>query len=228
VSSRARARGTVIYIGVDVQTARGVTWAAVNDDHESVGAGLLPKGPKDGVTTALLNAIGPLRTDGPLHVGIDAPRMPLPRGRTVTWHSKGVWVPCEPKRGRHCELVVRTSGIANPQWTPAAGDRIPDWMQLGFALFAACEAAGHRTHEVFPSASYHLLGATSARLTVDLGAFHLAPKDILDAYVAAYTVAEFVAGRGCEVGGGDGLGNIVLPRALPRQVSPGLLQWPAG
>lgn len=101
-------------------------------------------------------------------------------------------------------------------------------MQLGFALFTACEKAGHEAHEVFPSASYYLLGATSARLTVDLGAFHMAPKDILDAYVAAYTVAEFAAGRGCEVGGGDGLGTIVLPRPLPRQDFPDLLQWPAG
>ena len=216
----------MIYIGVDVQTARGVTWAAVNDDHESVGAGLLPKGLKDDVATALLDAIEPLSADGPLHVGIDAPRMPLPVGRSVTWHPQRGWVPCEPRRGRHCELVVRAAGIANPQWTPVTGDRIPEWMQLGFALFAACEAVGHKTHEVFPSASYHLLGATSARLTVDLGAFHLAPKDILDAYVAAYSVAEFVEGRGCEVGGGDGHGAIILPRHLPANVSPALLQWP--
>jgi hypothetical protein len=76
---------------------------------------------------------------------------------------------------------VRAAGFANPQWTPAADDRIPEWIQLGIALFTACEAVGHTTHEVFPSASYYLLGATSARLTVDLGAFHLAPKDILDA-----------------------------------------------
>jgi len=56
----------VIYIGVDVQTARGVTWAAVNDDHESVGAGLLPTDPKETVTTSLLDAIEPLSADGPL------------------------------------------------------------------------------------------------------------------------------------------------------------------
>ncbi len=61
----------MIYIGVDVQTARGITWAAVNDDHESVGAGLLPTGPIDNVATALLDAIDPLRTDGLLHVGIE-------------------------------------------------------------------------------------------------------------------------------------------------------------
>lgn len=218
----------MIYIGVDVQTARGVAWAAVNDDHVSVGAEVLPTGPTTEVATSLLDAIGPLSSDGPLHVGIDAPRRPLPHGRTVTWHPRRGWVQCEPRRGRHCELVVKAAGIANPQWTPAADDRIPDWMQLGFALFAACESVGHKTHEVFPSASYYLLGATSARLTVDLGAFHLAPKDILDAYVAAYTVAEFEAGRGCEVGGGDGLGTIVLPRPLPRQDFPSLLQWPAG
>lgn len=218
----------MIFIGVDVQTARGVTWAAINDDHVSVGAGLLATGPMEEVTASLLDAIQPLSADAPLHVGIDAPRMPLPRGRTVTWHARRGWVPCEPSRGRHCELVVRSAGIANPQWTPAADDRIPEWMRLGFALFAACEAAGHRTHEVFPSASYYLLGATSARLTVDLGAFHLAPKDILDAYVAAYTVAEFAAGRGCEVGGADGLGTIVLPRPIRRDIAPGLLQWPAG
>ena len=218
----------MIYIGVDVQTARGVAWAAINDSHESVGAGLLPTGPIDEITTSLLDAIEPLSADGPLHVGIDAPRMPLPHGRTVTWHPRRGWVPCEPKRGRHCELVVRAAGIANPQWTPAADDRVPEWIQLGFALFAACDAVGHKTHEVFPSASYCLLSATSARLTVDLGAFHLAPKDILDAYVAAYTVAEFAAGRGCEVGGGDGLGTIVLPRPLPRQDFPNLLKWPAG
>jgi hypothetical protein len=94
----------VIYIGVDVQTARGVTWAAVNDDHESVGAGLLPTGPIDEVSASLLDAIEPLSSYGLLHVGIDAPRMPLPRCRTVTRYRREEYVPCEPGRGRDCEL----------------------------------------------------------------------------------------------------------------------------
>ena len=34
---------------------------------------------------------------------------------------------------------------------------------------------------------------------------------MLDASVAAVTVYEFVNGRGCEVGGEDDLGTIVLP-----------------
>ena len=114
-------------------------------------------------------------------------------------------------------FVPRNAGISG---------RMPDWMRLGFELFKAAEAVGHQTHEVFPSASYYLLGRTSARLTVNLGAFHLAPKDILDAYVAAYTVAEFVEGRGSEVGGGDGLGAIILPRHLPANIAPALLEWP--
>jgi len=49
---------------------------------------------------------------------------------------------------------------------------------------------------------------------------------MLDAFVAAATVREFVHGRGCEVGGGDGLGTIVLPRPLPEPVMSGVLAWP--
>jgi len=41
------------------------------------------------------------------------------------------------------------------------------------------------------------------------------PKDLRDAVVAAVTGAEFLAGNGQEVGGGDGLGPIVFPRKLP-------------
>mgnify|MGYP005849327221 CR=1 FL=1 len=47
-------------------------------------------------------------------------------------------------------------------------------------------------------------------LTCDSGGV----KDMLDASVAAITVFEFVKGHGCEVGGGDGLGTILLPRKL--------------
>lgn len=216
----------MIYIGVDVQTARGVTWAAINDDHESVGAGLLTPGTPAVVATSLLDTLQPLSTGGALHVGIDAPRTPLLNNRTKTWRVERGWLDCEPRRGRHCEIVLRAAGLANPQWTPVAAGPMPDWMTLGFELFRATEAAGHRVYEVFPSASYRMLGRTDARLTVDLGAFHLAPKDILDAYVAAYTVAEVAAGRGCEVGGGDGLGTIALPTHLPATVPAELMKWP--
>ena len=44
---------------------------------------------------------------------------------------------------------------------------------------------------------------------------------------AAFTVREFLAGRGAEVGGGDGLGTIVLPRPIPDPIS-AVLHWPEG
>jgi hypothetical protein len=50
---------------------------------------------------------------------------------------------------------------------------------------------------------------------------------MLDAWVAAATVMEFVEGRGTEVGGGDGLGTIILPRPLPEPVIDEVLVWPS-
>ena len=50
---------------------------------------------------------------------------------------------------------------------------------------------------------------------------------MLDAFVAAATVREFVEGRGTEVGGRDGMGTIILPRPLPEPVIMEVLLWPA-
>jgi hypothetical protein len=50
---------------------------------------------------------------------------------------------------------------------------------------------------------------------------------MLDAWVAAATVKEFVEGRGTEVGDGDGLGTIILPRPLPGPVIKEVLVWPS-
>ena len=49
---------------------------------------------------------------------------------------------------------------------------------------------------------------------------------MLDAWVAAATVKEFVNERGTEVGGGDGLGTIILPRPLPDPIIEEVLDWP--
>ena len=49
---------------------------------------------------------------------------------------------------------------------------------------------------------------------------------MLDAWVAAATVREFVEGRGVEVGGGDGLGTIIIPRPLPEPIIQEVLAWP--
>jgi hypothetical protein len=131
--------------------------------------------------------------------------------------------------GRHAELVVKSLGLANPQWTPQAG-RVPPWMAFGFSLFATLDdLVGVTTHEVFPSLSYRMFEAQGApRVTLPLGGFVPGPKDMLDAVVAAVSVREFIAGRGVEVGGGDGLGTIVLPRPLSStQAAHAALSWPA-
>ena len=79
----------------------------------------------------------------------------------------------------------------------------------------------------FPSASYALLhGNSDVRIHADFSACKPGPKDMLDAWVAAATVREFVEGRGTEVGGGDGLGTIILPRPIPNLIDE-VLKWPS-
>ena len=100
-------------------------------------------------------------------------------------------------------------------------------MKTGFKIYSAIENFA-QVHEVFPSASYTLLhGNTDVRINTDFSACKPGPKDMLDAWVAAATVKEFIEGRGNEVGGGDGLGTIILPRPLPEPVIEAVLDWPA-
>lgn len=161
-------------------------------------------------------------------IGIDAPRMPLTSKRKWFWNgAKRKWTPRKGQKGsgRHCEIVISAHRIANPQWTPIKG-KSPDWMNLGFKLYSALEGLA-KVHEVFPTASYTLLQSnTDVRINADFSACKPGPKDMLDAWVAAATVREFVEGRGTEVGGGDGLGTIILPRPLPEPVIKEVLVWP--
>lgn len=178
---------------------------------------------------ALRQIVTQLAATGPVVVGIDAPRMPLPAPRL--WGSeRGRWVKASLDRGRHCEIVVRCLGLANPQWTPSE-DRAEPWMRLGFAMFSELSGlAGVAVHEVFPSASYRMFEtAPGPRVVLALDGFAPGPKDMLDAIVAAATVKEFAEGRGCEIGGGDGLGTMVLPRPLGAAASTNFsLTWPRG
>ena len=93
-------------------------------------------------------------------------------------------------------------------------------------LFKALEGIA-TVHEVFPTASYTLLhGNTDVRIDADFSACSPGPKDMLDAWVAAATVRKFEEGRATEVGGGDGLGTIILPRELPEPVIDEVMRWP--
>lgn len=155
----------------------------------------------------------------PVVVAIDAPRRYLNTARLWALNDAGDgWIAANLTvgAGRHCEVVVRRLGIANPQWTPLSTQPIP-WITLGQGVFTACEAAGFTTIECFPTASYTRFGH------MDNIEFHIPGRmfahsrlahDVLDACVAAMTADMFVAGQATELGGGDGYGTIVVPGVL--------------
>jgi len=64
------------------------------------------------------------------------------------------------------------------------------------------------------------------KVKISFANFSQGPKDMIDACVAAITIYEFVHGRGAEVGNGDGLGTIILPRPIPEITRSELLEWP--
>ena len=49
---------------------------------------------------------------------------------------------------------------------------------------------------------------------------------MIDAFVSSVTVREFIRGKGTEVGNGDNLGSIVLPRPLSNLLIEEVLNWP--
>jgi hypothetical protein len=214
-----------MFIGIDVQARRGCSYAVLDERGGMVESGWLEAGPA-GRLDRDLEVL--LASHPGARFGVDAPRRPLEAPRDWFWRGGG-WRPRadgERGSGRHCEVVVKALGLANPQWTPLAEDA-PAWMTIGFRIFAALAPVAPVV-EVFPSASYKQLeGDASARATLDFSAFRPGPKDMLDAVMAAVTVREFAAGKGAEVGGGDGLGTIVLPRPAPFNDSE-VFEWPEG
>lgn len=208
------------FIGIDVQSNRRCAFAVLDERCRLVDSGWLDAPEPESARTLAARHPDP-------SIGIDAPRRPLPQARAWYWdgHHR-TWRrrrASDHGTGRHCEVVIRAHQLANPQWTPLK-HRAPPWMRLGFELFRSLSA--FRVYEVFPSASYRLLsGERKPVIAVNLAEFALGPKDMLDAVVAAVTVREYVAHRGSAVGGGDGLGEIVLPRSLRRPI-PAVLVWP--
>jgi hypothetical protein len=208
-------------IGIDVQAARDCPYAIVDlASSKVIETGWLS-------TTSLAQSVQELAGRHKDAVfAIDAPRMPLSSPRIWYWR-KDAWVHSSGEEkgwGRHCEIVIKACGIANPQWTPMA-EEAPEWMRHGFLLYEALR--GHAdTLEVFPSASYRMLeNVSEVRIDIPVAGFMKGPKDMLDAVVAAVTGMEFIAGRGQEVGGGDGLGTIVLPRGIKR-TNAAVFEWP--
>jgi hypothetical protein len=217
------------FFGVDIQVKRPCTFYVLDQRLNYVTSGLIPGEDINEISHNLRSLAFSLLDQHPggVALGIDAPRKGLPAPRPWYWRG-GAWVPRSGKErgyGRHCEVVIKSLGLGNPQWTRMEDDS-PPWMSLGYRLFDVLGGLA-KVYEVFPSASYHMLRyAAHPPISLCLNGFSGRPKDMLDACVAAYTVQSFIQGRGTEVGGGDGLGTIILPEKLAIPASHPVLHWP--
>jgi predicted nuclease with RNAse H fold len=200
------------FTGIDVQIKRGCSYYIIDEDKNYVASGWI----KENIPQSFNNLFLELTNNNleQIAVGIDAPRMPIKKRRkrsfdkkTNSWIEKG-----DEKLGRECEVIIKSYNLANPQWTRTLKNS-PEWMRLGFSIFNSLKEFPF-VYEVFPSASYRMLEKEKLMYELCLNDFVSGVKDMLDASVAAITVYEFISGRGCEVGGDDGLGTIVLPRHI--------------
>jgi hypothetical protein len=218
-----------LYLGLDVQINRGCSYLVLDSQLCCIETGWLKGNTFKEICENLRGVLTRFADvgSGEVAVGIDAPRIPLHNPREFYWAGEQ-WRKKNPKDkgyGRHCEVVLKSLNIANPQWTPLA-DKAPPWMRLGFDLFKSLEDS-KPVFEVFPSASYSMLrDKKHPRVSIYFADFAQGPKDMLDACISALTVHQFVNGRGCEVGDGDGLGTIILPTELPVSSSHPVLRWP--
>lgn len=215
-----------LYVGIDVQEKRGLPYCVLDHRAVMVASGWVNGDCDNKQAEAMRETLHTIAGGARIAIGIDAPRMPLPDVRPWYWNgAKKQW---RPKRssdkgfGRHCEVVVKALGLANPQWTPLIGES-PAWMQLGYSLFRYLAPLGE-VYEVFPSASYAALQKLQIETRIELSQFKPGPKDMLDAIAGAVTVREFACGRGWESGGGDGFGTIILPGAAP--AGEPCMKWP--
>lgn len=200
------------FAGIDVQISRGCSYYIIDENKKYVSSGWM----KENIPQSSINLFLKLTNNNleQIAIGIDAPRMPIKKLRKRSFDKKtNSWIANDvEKLGRECEVIIKSYGIANPQWTRTYKDS-PEWMRLGFSIFNSLKDFPF-VYEVFPSASYKMLEKEKLKYELCLNDFVSGVKDMLDASVAAITVYEFVNGRGCEVGGEDGLGTIVLPRNI--------------
>lgn len=200
------------FAGIDVQISRGCAYYILDSEKKYVTSGWVKE-----IVSASFNKLFSELTDNKsniISIGIDAPRMPLNRLRTRYFDKKKNEWNLKPQKsnGRECEVIIKSYNLANPQWTRIFKESA-EWMKLGFEIFSILKTFPF-VYEVFPSASYKMLGNENVKYELCLNEFNVGVKDMLDSSVAALTVYEFLNGRGCEVGGEDELGTIILPRKI--------------
>lgn len=200
------------FVGIDVQISRGCCYYIIDENKNFVINGWIKENIPQTLNKILTDiSNNKVRT---IAIGIDAPRMPIKKFRNRSYDKKSnSWIDNSDKKlGRECEVIIKSYNIGNPQWTRTLDDS-PDWMKLGYSIFDSLKDFPF-TYEVFPSASYKILEKENLAYELCLNNFTGGVKDMLDASVAAITVYEFINRRGCEVGGNDGLGTIILPRKI--------------
>lgn len=200
------------FAGIDVQINRGCCYYIIDQNKYYVTSGWI----KENIPQTFKELFLKICHNNPreIVIGIDAPRMPIKKLRTRYFDKKkNSWVEKTKKsNGRECEVIVKSYNLANPQWTKTY-EESPAWMKLGYDIFSELKDFSY-VYEVFPSASYKMLENQNVKYELCLNNFVDGVKDMLDASVAALTVFEFINGSGCEVGGEDNLGTIVLPRKI--------------
>ncbi len=201
-----------LFAGIDVQINRGCCYYVIDENKKYVTSGWIKENHSNSFYK-LFNELCNNERDL-IAIGIDAPRMPIKNLRKRNFLKKNNrWIEnSKEKIGRECEVVIKSFNLGSPQWTRKIKNS-PNWMKLGFSIYNALNDFQY-VYEVFPSASYKMLQKENVKYELCLNDFLPGVKDMLDASVGAITVYEFINGRGCEVGGGDGLGTIVLPRKI--------------
>jgi len=206
-------KNTIKYFaGIDVQINRGCCYYIIDDNKNYVSSGWIVRKISHSFKELFIELCG--NQSNIIAIGIDAPRMPMKKPRKKNFNRKtNSWTEISVgKAGRECEVIIKSYGIANPQWTRKLKES-SDWMKLGFSIYKSLKDFPF-VYEVFPSASYKMLKEENLKYELCLNEFIYGVKDLLDASVSAITVYEFINGRGCQVGGNDGLGTIVLPRKI--------------
>jgi hypothetical protein len=204
------------FAGIDVQISRGCSYYIFSAKKKYVTSGWI----KENIPGFFQKLFLEISNNQPetIAIGIDAPRVPIKKLRTRYFDKKkNLWIEkLKQSNGRECEVIIKSFNLANPQWTRRLKDS-PEWMRLGYDIFSELNKFPF-VYEVFPSASYKMLEKENLKYELCLNQFNAGVKDMLDASAGAVTVYEFINGRGCDVGGEDGLGTIVLPRKIVTRI----------
>lgn len=210
-----------LYIGLDPGKARRCAFSVVDHLGNFLDAGFFDGAIPHSLTRRMTEGI---HSGMLVAVGIDGARHLLSQPRQWDWDERETgWkkLPSGTEAGRHAEIVLRAYGFRDCRWTGPATSA-SDRHLYTLSLYATCQALrGVEVHETCAQASAQAFDSPGDRL----GLPENLEANLADATLAAGSAREFRQGRGLQVGGGDGLGAITLPRPLALAI-PGVLEWP--